>query len=533
MVKYLIKQEMLHYLDKILLSILSFVCFVNVSLAQKISSEDEKKWFIADKAFDYGDYLTAVKTYKILLEVEPANDELNYKTGVCLFSLPDGYKDSALFYLSKVKANKYDELNYYLGRLNHLARLYPKAILNFEAYKKIKPFNRLHSDKEVEDLISRSNVAQLFESRPNKSLQIINLGEQVNSIYADYGPKITAEGNELFFTSKRKNIQWINKDAYGNYFENIYSSIKKEDWQTPSLLSDKINSKYNESCTGVSHDGEKMLIFRTSEDLKRGHIYESYKNNDGWTSPIKLTNNINTEKYTETSACFSPDGNSIYFSSNRPGGFGGKDLYVVKKLPNGSWSEAFNLGGEVNTMYDENTPFVHPSGKILFFSSKGHENMGGYDNFKVNFDETGKYSDLENLGYPINTNDDDLFFVLGTDGSRGYLSSRRKGGEGSYDIYEVLFSENILPLNVYQINVFDEKNKIIKNVDISLVELETKKRFGKYKSNEYNGKMIIISETNKEYEITIKADGYQTFITQSVLNENKQLTFTLSKVSND
>lgn len=516
---------MYRYLGKkILMSCFLFLSVIGAS--QSLNNEYEKKWFIADKAYELGDYMKASKIYKELLVIDEQNEELNYKQGVCYFNLRS-YRLYSWEYFQKVTSEKYLELNYYLGCLYHLSRDYVEAINQYELYKKQSEFNRMYSNEWINDLILKSRTAQLYESKPNKDIQIENM-EIINSNFDDYAPKINTEGNILFFTSRRKNSLWTSKDVNGNYYENIYYSKRYDEWSSPEILSDKVNSAYNDACTGISFDGQKMLFFRTSEDLKSGDIYETYFDCSGWTTPNLLNCNVNSE-YVETSACYSPDGRSIYFSSDRPGGYGGKDLYVVKMLPNGEWGEAYNLGPEVNTQYDENMPFVHPSGATIFFSSQGHENMGGYDIFSATFDEFGKYTTPINIGYPINTNDDDVFFVLNTTGDIGYLSSDRRGGQGGYDIYKIQFTENKLPLNVYKINVFNQSNQLLKKVEINLYDLENKIRYGKYKSNEHTGKMIVISEPDKEYEITIQAEGYLPFKTRSIFNANNQLSFTLTK----
>jgi len=289
-----------------------------------------------------------------------------------------------------------------------------------------------------------------------------------------------------------------------------------------------INKPYHDAATGLSADGEKLLSYHTSPDHVHGHIYESTLQNGKWSAPVLLDANVNSADYIETSACYSPDGEMIFFSSNRPGGFGGKDLYSVKKLPNGKWAKPFNLGPTINTEYNEDAPFVHPSDNILFFSSEGHKNMGGYDVFKAKYDEAEKFTVPENLGFPINTVDDDIFFVLNTDASMGYFSSQREGGFGSHDIYSVYFSDNNIPLMVYSVHVRDEENNIIKNVSIILTDMEKKEVFGEYKSNGLSGKILIISKPNRSFRVAIQAPGFESLILNSVLLTNEPgLTFKL------
>jgi len=519
---------MLHYLDKRIILIFSLLLMMHQITAQELSNKDKRRWSKADKSFEYGDYINAFKAYRNLVIKDSNNLEINYNLGVCFFKLKRS-KSQAKKYLHKVKSPKYKEVSYYLGKLHHLDREYEEAIYKFKTYKDIKG-NKRHSDDEVDDLISKCRTAAFLENTVDKTIQIKNLGETVNSIYAEYSPLISLEDNKLFFTSRRKNVLWDRKDPFGDYYENIfYSENHNGKWGSPKVLDTVINSDFHDACTGISADGKKILIYRTSKDGKSGSIYESNFFGATWLTPQLLNKNVNSLEYAETSACYSADGNTIFFSSNRPGGLGGQDLYCVKKLPNGSWGKPYNLGPNINTKYNEHSPFVHPSEKVLFFSSEGHINMGGYDVFKSNYDESGAFGSPMNMGYPINTVDDDVFFVMNAAGSLGYLSSARDGGYGSHDLYKVSFSENKLPENLYKISVYDESNNILKNIDMRLVNVKSNKIHGLYKPNVRDGKIIVISEANIEYEISIKSQGYNDFVTRFILKKENHLTFTLTK----
>ncbi|MGZ4089207.1 MAG: hypothetical protein ACXVNO_00695, partial [Bacteroidia bacterium] len=443
---------MLHYFGKKKIALVFVMLFAQHLFAQITSMRDNQLWLKSDKALETGDYLSAISGYEKLYKTDSADEELNYKLGVCNFQLRK-YRMASKKYFDKVKPADFPETWYYLGRLNHLLRNDELSIKNFELYKNSKE-DKEHSDKEVEDLIEKCHTAMLFESQSNKNIQIENLGNTINTEFSEYAPLIPVQEDFIIFTSRRKNSVHTEKDPLGEYFEDIYISTKFGDsWQYPVMLDTNINTPLHDACTGLSADGEKLLIYRTSKDLKGGDIYESTLELNKFGTPVKLNSNVNSEKYVETSACYSPDNNTIFFSSNRPGGYGGMDLYMMKKLPNGAWGEPFNLGPKINTEYNEDAPFVHPSGAVLFFSSEGHKNMGGYDIFKSNFDESGNFTEPVNMGYPINTREDDVFFVLNTDATTGYFSSEREGGYGEQDIYKVTFSPDPLPLNVYSARV--------------------------------------------------------------------------------
>jgi tetratricopeptide (TPR) repeat protein len=519
---------MLRCFDKKYFLIVIITMMASTCFSQLTTRENKKLFLKADKYFDYGDYLNAMTIYNGLYAIDSTNHELNYKLGVCNFEIRK-YRKGSKKYFDKVSSSEFPEVNYYLGILNHLSKSFDKAIACFSEYKHLYQGEE-HTKKEIDDLIQKSQTAMVMESRADNSLQIKNLGPEINSEYAEYAPLIPADGSFLMFTSRRKNNVWQNKDPFGDSFEDIYVSQKKGDeWQIPFMLDTNINTSVHDACTGLSANGEKLMIYRTSKDLKSGDIYESFYTDKKWSDPKLLGNVVNAPDFVETSACYSPNNDIVFFSSNRPGGYGGKDLYLAKKLPNGKWGDPFNLGPTINTEYNEDAPFIHPAMNTLFFSSEGHKNMGGYDIFRSNFDETGSFTIPENMGSPVNTVDDDIFFVLSTDASTGYLSSQRDGGYGSQDIYSVYFPVNNVPLNVYNIYVFDDSDKLIKDVNILLTDMDKKAVYGIYKSNENTGKVMIISSPGKEYRIAIQSPGYESYISNVTLVAEKENIFKLIK----
>lgn len=519
---------MLRYLDKKSIFFILLIFLIQDVSAQITPMQANQLWLKADNAFEHGDYLSALNSYDQLYKTDSNNSELNYKMGVSNFKLRK-YKMSSKKYFDKVKPEDFPETWFYLGHLNHLLRNNDLSIENFQAYKNNNS-DKDHSLKEVDNLIAKCHTAMLFESQVNNNVQIENLGNTVNTEFAEYAPLIPVAEDFIIFTSRRSNPVYTEKDPMGEYFEDIYMSSKFGDiWQDPQMLNTTINTQLHDACTGLSADGERLLIYRTSKDLLGGDIYESALSSNKFGTPTILNSNLNSEKYVEASACYSQDNNTIFFSSNRPGGYGGMDIYMMKKLPNGNWAMPFNLGPKINTEFNEDAPFVHPSGAVLFFSSEGHTNMGGYDILKSNFDELGNFSDPINMGYPINTRDDDIFFVLNTDASTGYFSSERKGGMGSQDIYKVRFAPDPLPLNVYSAHIIDENNNPIKKAEITITDLSAKTIFGIYKSNEQSGKIIIVSEPNKEYQMVIKAIGYEPYITNIILTSDNDLSYRLTK----
>ncbi|MEO6903819.1 MAG: hypothetical protein ABI315_11830 [Bacteroidia bacterium] len=518
---------MLHYLGKSKILFFCLMLTAKFLTAQLSFIQTEQLWIKADEAFDNGDYFNALKMYEQLNAKDSTSSELNYKMGACNFEIKS-YRNKAKIYFDKVDLRKNNETNYYLGKLSHLHGDYEKAIFYFNQYNHSKKINQ-HTIKEVDDLIAKSNTAINFEATKNNTIKIENLGEKINTPYSEYAPLIAISEDNLIFTARRPNNLHVNKDPLDEYFEDVYLSKKiNETWQLPILLDTTINTPLHDGCTGLSADGKKILLYRTNADLKSGDIYESNLDSTYVSTPVIINTQLNSKKYLETSACYSPDNNTVFFSSNRPGGYGGKDLYFMKKLPNGKWGLPFNLGPNINTEYNEDAPFIHPADNVLFFCSEGHVNMGGYDIFKSNFNEEGQFTIPENIGYPINTNDDDIFFVLNANATDGYFSSDRTGGFGLQDIYKVSFSDP-LPLNVYHAIVVDENNEVLPKAEITLSDIDSHKIIGTYKTNTTSEKILIIAAPNKTYSITVTAENYIPYQTTLFLNAAANLRYQLNQ----
>jgi hypothetical protein len=517
---------MLHYSAKKLKFVIGFMLVFNFSVAQLSSLHDQQLWIKADDRFEYGDYMSALQLYTQLHHIDSTKEEIIFKMGVCNFNIRS-YRKKSISYFNDVEPSHFPETYYYMGRLSSLNKQYTKAIEYFTQYKNIKGEIE-HSQKEIQDLIEKCRTAIEFEKNVNETLQIENLGKGINTGYAEYAPLIDEKEDFLLFTSRRENALHPKKDPLGEYFEDIYASKRNgKEWGLAQQLDTSINTSLHDACTGLSADGQRLLIYRTSSDLKTGDIYESVFNGVNFTAPSIITTNVNSKRYIETSACFSPDNNTIFFSSDRPGGYGGKDIYFMKKLSNGKWGTPFNLGPIINTPYNEDAPFVHPLNNILFFSSEGHKNMGGFDIFKSNFSEDGNFTEPENLGSPINTSDDDIFFVLNKEGTTGYFSSEREGGFGSQDIYKATFVPALF-LNVYHATVVDAGNNSIAKAEITLIDPATSKTIGVYHANTNTGKILIISGP-KEYKLQIRAPGFEVYNGTIKLGTDMEIVYKLTE----
>lgn len=490
------------------------------SLAQKnatVAAQFKRVYPVADEQLESGRAQRALKNFLGLSAIQPDNAHINYKVGRC-YLLINGQKSEAVPYLEKAVSkasakakNNYKEteapLNayYYLGRAYHLDSQFDNAIAAYKKYLEVAGGISKDEVDEVEWMIQTCLNGKLIVESPI-SVTTENLGKTINSAFDEYSAVVDAAESMLIFTSRRPTSTGGFLDADDKYFEDIFVSQKENgEWQKPVGIGSNINTEGHEATIGLSADGQELYIYR--DDFGDGNIYVSTFTGGSWSEPVQLNDNVNSV-FRETHASVSADGQTLYFTSDRYGE-GKMDIFRSRRLPTGDWAVAENLGEVVNTKYDEEAPFIHPDGKTLFFSSKGHSSMGGYDVF-FSIEENGKWSTSMNLGHPINTADDEYFFVMSPDGKRAYYSSSSGEGFGGKDIYIAnLNLEREIPLTVYKGQIVPDKNgKTPDNVLINVTDNDSDAMIGVYKPRADNGKFILILEPGKNYNISYESDGY-------------------------
>ena len=472
---------------------------------------------VANQQLETGKAQQAVKNFLDLRSLDSTNCFINYKVGKC-FLLMNGRKSEAVPYLEKsvVKTSAKSKDSYkeslapldayfYLGRAYHLDSQFDNAIAAYRKY--LKEEKGLDKDRtsEIEWMIQCCLNGKLIVDSPISATKE-NLGENINSIYDEYSAVVDATESMLIFTSRRPTSTGGFMDLDDKYFEDIFVSQKENgEWTKPVSIGKNINTEGHEATTGLSADGQELYIYR--DDFGDGNIYVTQLKGSSWSEPVQLNDNINSP-FRETHAAVSADGQTLYFTSDRSG-LGRMDIFRSKRLPTGEWAVAENLGEVINTKYDEEAPFIHPDGKTLFFSSKGHSSMGGYDIF-FSIEENGKWSTPMNLGHPMNTADDEYFFVMSADGKRAYYSSSNGAGFGGKDIYLVnLDMDREVPLTVYKGEIVVDKNgKRPTDVTIKVTDNETGELFGIYKPREDNGRFVLILHPGQNYNIAYESDGY-------------------------
>jgi outer membrane protein OmpA-like peptidoglycan-associated protein len=369
----------------------------------------------------------------------PNNALLNAKIGECY--LHSSSKEAALAYLQKsqqLDPKAEPRMHYLLARALHLAGQWEAAI---KEYEQARPVAAEATSDDVavttDDLAQRvreCHRGQQLQAHPVHVL-LENAGPGINSAASDYGPLISADESVLMLTSRRSGSTGGRLDSDGDgLLEDIYQSDwNGTSWGPAHNLGAPVNTVDHDATVGLSADGQHMLVY---VEQNEGDIYETDLQGTTWSKPRNLGPRLNSS-YHESSGCYSPDGKYLYFVSDRPtGSRGGRDIY---RLELDARTPAENLGPVINSPYDEEGVFMHPDGKTLYFSSKGHSSIGGFDIFKSTLNAKGQWSEPESLGWPINTPDDDVYFVLSGSGQHGYYSSNQPGGLGGKDIYRVTF----------------------------------------------------------------------------------------------
>ena len=460
----------------------------------------------ADYYYGFAAYPKAKDIYLELLKIDTFHAEINYKLGICILVAENDKVHSAP-YFERASAAGFVEAYYYLGGVYHLRNEFDRAISYYSMYLNADMKRKEINDEEVLSRIAMSKRAKKMMASP-VDVEIENMGQRINTMYHEYVPIISADESVLIFTSRREGSTGGKKDPYGRYYEDIYISYKENGtWSAPRGIGNNINTDNYDAGVGLSADGYTLIIYKTNKSLTSGDLYWSELEGDVWQVPIKYSDKINST-YVEPSASLSSDGNKIYFSSNRPGGLGGRDIYRAVRFPNGEWSLPQNLGPNINTPYDDDSPFIHPDNVTLYFSSKGHATMGGYDIFKSTLSDDGTWSAPENLGYPINTTDDDRYFVLSADGKRGYYSSEKKGGFGDQDLYIIHLPDPTKDLTLVRGIITDEVTGEEIQARIAIRNYETDTLEAWHQSNSLTGKFLLIIPPGRKVSMTIGAPGY-------------------------
>ena len=485
------------------------------SSSQVKQQENKLKFYQAEGFVLYEEYNDALPLYQQLLSAAPENANIKYRIGQCLINIP-GRKKEAIVYLEqavkninlKYREGRYKETKapydayYFLANAYRIDNQLSKAIETYELFKKnLDP--KVYKIELVNLQIESCRTAIELMKAP-LYVKKVNQGELINGRFSDYNPVVSADEGVMAY------------DKGGQFQDFVYFTKKVNGkWATPTDIIPNFGLGFEEKNypTSLSDDGRELFIYRPGADYD-GNIYVSKRdNNDNWSNLVKLNENINT-KYWESHATISHDGKMLYFTSNRKGTYGMLDIWVSRRDSTGDWGPAKNLGPVINTEYNEESPFLGKDDKTLFFSSSSHLNMGGYDNFYSTMMENGQWSEPLNLGYPLNTTDDDLFFNPVGDGYSAYYTMIDSGYFGLQDIYRVeLFSKDH-PRKFFIkgiVQVKDLQGIFKDSVRISAFNLEDPNTSVIVYSNPLTGEYKF-ELPNGKYTVTYEADGAERIV---------------------
>jgi len=489
------------------------LAFFIISLAIAQETQDPKVIFLDAEYFMlYEEYVDALPGYLQLYEIAPENANINYRIGICYLNIPGQKARSVVFleFASKNTSLSYREGNfnedrapvdayYYLGNAYLIQQEFTKASRAYTKYLEfLDPADTINVNF-VEKQIEACKTAEELMKNPVPYDRTL-LGENVNDDNPNFNPIISGDKNTLVFMS-----------GLAFYNAIFYATRDGEDWGPPVNLTPQVQSDGDLYTAALSFTGNQLLLAKN--DNFNSDIYSSKLEDGTWTTAEKLNKNINT-KYWESHASISPDGKILYFTSNRKEGHGGLDIYKSEwNEAIGDWGPAVNLGPTVNTQFNEDTPYLTEDGKTLYFSSQGHKNMGGFDIFYSTLDEDNQWSAPANLGFPLNTPDDNLHFVPVNNGINGLFTMYDpEGGVGEEDIYWIIIYSDKNPREVDVngvVTLLDKPEDYDKDLKISVIDKAEKQTVSVLTADPKDGIFSYKTKDPGEYQLLFEGEGYQ------------------------
>ena len=451
--------------------------FSLISLTFGQSDYDKETFDDAEYFFVQEDYSESIVSYlRLYKRGYSGSANINYRIGICYLN-SNTEKEKAVPYLefavtkvtAKYKEGELKEENapydayLYLGNTYRINMQHDKAIA---AYTKFLEITASIKNLEMEHNWVQTQIEACKRAKiaTNNLVRVkyLTLGKPINTSATNNYPAISSNEEYIAFITKQK-----------FYSALMLSKKKKGKWETPRNITPEIMSDGDQVPVYLSDNGKTLLLAKFENE--NCDIYISTSDGKTWSPSVPIGKEVNT-KYWESHACLSKDGKTIYFTSNRPQSLGGTDIFYSTQTADGKWAPAINLGSNINTPSNEETPYLGPEG-TLYFSSQGHATIGGFDICYSKMDETGKWSNAINLGYPINTTDDDLFYVPVSNKHFAYTAKAMKGGFGDLDIVRV---ETFSDEHPYTFSIKGNLSQLLKNEQpanyrISLIEYESKK----------------------------------------------------------
>jgi outer membrane protein OmpA-like peptidoglycan-associated protein len=496
--------------------------------SQAMSQGDKKALKEAERYLGYEEYKQAIPHLDEAVRINPNNALSQFLLGKCL--MINYEKKRALGHLEKAFNLNKDldpELNLYYAMALHYVLEFDKAIEQYQ-----RALARMDTKdprvKEIALAVGHCKYGKEGVKSPVDA-KIVNVGPPINTQNSEHSPVIDAQDNVMIYTTVRPDNQGCNNDP-SCVLEDIYISEKNgEKWGTPKPM-DRINSKAFDASIALSPDGQTLYLYRNPPG--NGDVFVSELEGKNWSTPRALPEPVNSKSY-ETTVSISPDGKRLFFTSDREGGLGDTDIYMSDLGENGKWGPAVNLGPKINTPYADDSPFIHADGKSLYFSSKGHKKcFGGFDIYLTVLQDNGSWSEPQNVGYPINTPDNDIYFVLSADKKSGYYASAKEGGYGEKDIYKIIMPEekpaiavveekkdtttatptNVVPvvnaLTILKGVVTDAKTSSPIEASIKVIDNDKNQVVSTFHSNSATGRYLVSLPSGRNYGIVVEHPDY-------------------------
>lgn len=497
------------------------VLILGIGTTSAFGQNEKKALANAEKALGYDEYKTAIPFLKEAVGYNANNSMSQFLLGKCLFQNYE--KKEALVHFEKAFGLNKDidpELSYYYAKCLHFTLKFDQAI---EQYNRgmTKITNKDPRYAEMAREIEHCKYAKTAVANPVKA-KIVNVGPPVNTQYSEHSPIIDADETVLIYTTVRPDNIGCKGDPACE-LEDVYIADKAgKGWGNPRPIKE-INTNAMDASIALSPDGQNLFIYRNPP--AGGDIFESHLDGKKWTDPKSVGEPVNSKSY-ETTVSISPDGKRMFFTSDRAGGFGDTDIYMSELQPDKKWGAPKNLGPKINTLFADDSPFFHPDGVTLYFSSTGRNDcLGGFDIYQTTLQPDGSWSTPKNLGYPINTPDNDIYFVLSADKKDGYYASAKEGGYGEKDIYKIEIEEEkpaivvkvedtlkpvvvVNALTILKGVVTDAKSGLPLEGAITVIDNDRNVVVSTLNSNSATGKYLVSLPSGRNYGITVEREGY-------------------------
>jgi outer membrane protein OmpA-like peptidoglycan-associated protein/tetratricopeptide (TPR) repeat protein len=432
----------------------------------------------------------------------------------------------AMYKMVEIAPNKRPADWYYIGRLEKENQNYEKALEAFNTYLNYRENN--FDRNEIAVRMKDDCEFALVAMKNPVPYEPVNMGPMINTEYPEYLPCLTADDQLLLFTRRINDSR-----APEGMQDNLYYTVKGDDeyWQQ-ALPLDAINTVYNEGAASISADGNTLVFTACAfygeygngrEGFGSCDLFITFERGNGWTRPENLGSSINSASW-ESQPSLSADGNTLYFirAPKKRDAEANQEIYVSYKEENGNWSRAEKLPATINTPYREETVLIHPDGHTLYFSSNGHPGMGGLDIYLSRKDEKGNWGEAKNLGYPINTPNDENSLMVSTSGELAYFSSNMEGGFGSFDLYSFELYPEARPLEVTYMKgkVYDKETLKALGANFELIDLESGETVYSAQADAYTGEFLIPITYGKDYALNAEEEGYLFYSENFQMKEN-------------